>query len=101
SQLMSGETLFDKLWESHLVDAQSDGNSLLYIDRHYVIEVTSAQAYEGIRLEGRRVRRPDSIIATPDHNIPTRHWDRGVTDPVAKLQLETLEANVGSFGALH
>jgi 3-isopropylmalate/(R)-2-methylmalate dehydratase large subunit len=98
---MTAQTLFDKLWDSHLVQAQPDGNSLLYIDRHFVIDVTSAQAYEGMRLAGRRVRRPDSIIAAPDHNTPTRNWDKGITDPVSKLQMETLEGNVVSFGALH
>ncbi|MES2186153.1 MAG: 3-isopropylmalate dehydratase large subunit [Pseudomonadota bacterium] len=97
---MAGKTLFEKLWDQHLVAVQDDGTALLYIDRHFVIEVTSAQAYEGLRLTGRDVWRPMSIIATADHNPPTR-TNAEVTDPVSQLQLQTLDDNVKAFGAAH
>ena len=96
---MNAKTLYDKLWDSHLVHEAADGNALLYIDRHFVIEVTSAQAYEGLRLAGRKPWRPGSIVATADHNTPTTNWDQGITDPVSQLQVDTLDANVRSFGA--
>ncbi len=96
---MSGRTLYDKLWESHVVHEEADGTALLYIDRHLVHEVTSPQAFEGLKLAGRRVWRPDSIIATADHNTPTRDWDQGIRDPVSRLQVETLDANIQAFGA--
>ncbi len=91
-------TLFDKIWDRHCVATQPDGTALLYIDRHFVIEVTSAQAYEGLRLAGRDVWRPMSIVATADHNPPTRP-DAEVTDAVSRLQLQTLDDNVRRFGA--
>ncbi|MCK9388521.1 MAG: 3-isopropylmalate dehydratase large subunit [Sulfuritalea sp.] len=97
---MAGKTLYDKLWESHVVREESDGTCLLYIDRHLMHEVTSAQAFEGMRLAGRKAWRADSIVAVPDHNTPTDHWDAGIQEPVARLQVETLDANIKEFGAL-
>ncbi|MCG8493825.1 MAG: 3-isopropylmalate dehydratase large subunit [Sneathiellales bacterium] len=91
-------TLYDKIWDSHLVDVQEDGASLLYIDRHLVHEVTSPQAFEGLRAAGRKVRRPDATFAVADHNVPTKDLDKGITNPESKLQVETLEANVKEFG---
>jgi 3-isopropylmalate/(R)-2-methylmalate dehydratase large subunit len=95
-------TLYDKLWESHLVHVEDDGTALLYIDRHLVHEVTSAQAYEGLRAAGRKPWRIDSVVATADHNTPTTDWNEGiegVRDPMARLQIETLDANMKQFGA--
>jgi 3-isopropylmalate/(R)-2-methylmalate dehydratase large subunit len=97
-----GQTLYDKLWDSHLVHSEDDGTSLLYIDRHLIHEVTSPQAYEGLKLAGRKQWRVDSVVATADHNTPTEHWEEGmagVRDPFAKLQIETLDANMREFGA--
>ncbi|MBU6506817.1 MAG: 3-isopropylmalate dehydratase large subunit [Alphaproteobacteria bacterium] len=91
-------TLFDKIWESHLVDTQPDGTCLLYIDRHLVHEVTSPQAFEGLRAAGRRVRRPDATIAVADHNVPTTDRSRGIEEPESRKQVETLERNVKEFG---
>ena len=91
-------TLFDKIWDSHLVDRQADGPCLLYIDRHLVHEVTSPQAFEGLRASGRKVRRPDATIAVADHNLPTTDRSRGITEPESRLQVETLERNVRDFG---
>ncbi|MDR0576196.1 MAG: 3-isopropylmalate dehydratase large subunit [Candidatus Accumulibacter sp.] len=96
---MTGKTLYDKLWESHVVRQEADGTCLLYIDRHLVHEVTSPQAYEGLRLAGRRPWRSGSVVAVADHNTPTEHWERGIEDPVSRLQVETLDANIGEFGA--
>jgi 3-isopropylmalate/(R)-2-methylmalate dehydratase large subunit len=96
------KTLYDKLWESHLVHVEDDGTALLYIDRHLVHEVTSAQAYEGLRDAGRKPWRVDSVVATADHNTPTTNWDEGlegVRDKFARLQIETLDANMKEFGA--
>ncbi|TRZ99434.1 MAG: 3-isopropylmalate dehydratase large subunit [Rhodocyclaceae bacterium] len=97
---MAGKTLYDKLWESHVVREESDGTCLLYIDRHLMHEVTSAQAFEGMRLAGRKAWRAASIVANPDHNTPTDHWDEGIKDPISRLQVETLDANIKDFGAL-
>jgi 3-isopropylmalate/(R)-2-methylmalate dehydratase large subunit len=97
---MAGKTLYDKLWESHVVREEADGTCLLYIDRHLMHEVTSPQAFEGLRLAGRKAWRKDSIVANPDHNTPTNHWDRGIEDPISRLQVETLDANIKDFGAL-
>ncbi len=96
---MEARTLYDKLWESHVVRTEEDGTALLYIDRHLVHEVTSPQAYEGLKLAGRSPWRTDSIVATADHNTPTRHWDRGIDDPISRLQVETLDANILATGA--
>jgi 3-isopropylmalate/(R)-2-methylmalate dehydratase large subunit len=96
------QTLYDKLWDSHLVHVEEDGTALLYIDRHLVHEVTSAQAYEGLKVAGRKPWRVDSVVATADHNTPTTNWDEGmagVRDKFAKLQIETLDANMKEFGA--
>ena len=91
------ETLFDKIWESHLVEQQGDGTCLLYIDRHLVHEVTSPQAFEGLRQSSRRVRRPQATLAVPDHNVPTTDRSRGVTDETSRIQIETLEQNCREF----
>jgi len=96
---MTARTLYDKLWNSHLVHQKADGTALIYIDRHFVHEVTSPQAYEGLRLAGRKPWRVDSIVATTDHNTPTKDWDKGIKDPVSRLQVETLDANIREFGA--
>src|SRR5919201_5699153 len=97
-----GRTLYDKIWDSHVVHEESDGTTLLYIDRHLVHEVTSPQAFEGLKAVGRKPWRIDSVVATADHNTPTTDWDQGlagVRDPFAKLQIETLDANMREFGA--
>jgi 3-isopropylmalate/(R)-2-methylmalate dehydratase large subunit len=96
------KTLYDKLWDSHVVHVEDDGTALLYIDRHLVHEVTSAQAYEGLRTAGRKPWRVESVVATADHNTPTTDWDQGiegVRDRFARLQIETLDANMKAFGA--
>ena len=91
------KTMFEKIWNAHLVDEQ-DGNSIVYIDRHLVHEVTSPQAFEGLRLAGRTVRRPETTYAVPDHNIPTKNQDQSITDPISALQVETLRKNCREFG---
>jgi 3-isopropylmalate/(R)-2-methylmalate dehydratase large subunit len=95
---MTGKTLYDKLWDAHVVRTEADGTALLYIDRHLVHEVTSPQAFEGLRLAGRKPWRTDTILAVPDHNVPTTHRDQGISDPVSRIQVETLDANVHEFG---
>jgi 3-isopropylmalate/(R)-2-methylmalate dehydratase large subunit len=92
-------TLYDKLWDSHVVRTEQDGTSLIYIDRHLVHEVTSPQAYEGLETAGRKPWRVDSVVATADHNTPTKDWDKGIKDPVSRLQVETLDKNMAKFGA--
>jgi 3-isopropylmalate/(R)-2-methylmalate dehydratase large subunit len=92
-------TLYDKLWDSHVVREEQDGTALLYIDRHLVHEVTSPQAYEGLAIAGRKVWRVDSVVATADHNTPTKDWDKGIRDPVSRLQVETLDDNMKKYGA--
>jgi len=94
------QTLYEKLWQDHVVNQQADGTALIYIDRHLVHEVTSPQAFEGLKLAGRKPWRVSSIVATADHNTPTDHWDRGIEDPVSRLQVETLDANIREVGAL-
>ena len=96
---MHARTLYDKLWDSHVVRQEDDGTTLLYIDRHLIHEVTSPQAFEGLRLAGRKPWRVESIVATADHNTPTTHWDEGIRDPVSRTQVEALDANIGRFGA--
>ncbi|MCR9070849.1 MAG: 3-isopropylmalate dehydratase large subunit [Alphaproteobacteria bacterium] len=91
-------TLFDKIWQSHLVDVQEDGTCLIYIDRHLVHEVTSPQAFEGLKLAGRKVRRPDLTLAVADHNVPTTDRSKGIEDDESRIQVETLEKNVKEFG---
>ena len=94
-------TLFDKIWASHLVDRQDDGTCLIYIDRHLVHEVTSPQAFEGLRLSGRTVRRPDATLAVPDHNVPTTDRAAGIADAESRLQLDTLEKNARDTGVIY
>jgi 3-isopropylmalate/(R)-2-methylmalate dehydratase large subunit len=91
-------TLYDKLWDAHVVHVGPDGTALLYIDRHLVHEVTSPQAFEGLKVNGRVPWRVGSILATPDHNVPTTDRGAGITDPVSRTQVETLDANCRSFG---
>jgi len=91
-------TLFDKIWDSHLVDRQDDGTCLIYIDRHLVHEVTSPQAFEGLRLTGRKVRHPEATLAVPDHNVPTSDRSKGIEDEESRIQVETLEKNCADFG---
>ncbi len=94
---MSGKTLFDKIWDDHVV--RSEGNtSLLYIDRHLVHEVTSPQAFEGLRMAGRTPLHPEATFAVPDHNVPTTGLEHGITDPVSRIQVETLDSNCDQFG---
>jgi 3-isopropylmalate/(R)-2-methylmalate dehydratase large subunit len=95
-------TLYDKLWDDHVVHTEEDGTTILYIDRHLVHEVTSPQAFEGLRVAGRKVWRVSSIVATADHNTPTTGWERGydgITDPTSKEQVTTLDANIREFGS--
>ena len=93
------QTLYEKLWNAHIVRQEEDGTVLLYIDRHLVHEVTSPQAFEGLKMAGRKLWRKDSIVSTADHNTPTHDWDKGIQDPVSKLQVDTLDANIKEFGA--
>ena len=86
---MHARTLYDKLWDSHVVRNEADGTALLYIDRHLVHEVTSPQAYEGLRLAGRKPWRVGSIVATADHNTPTKDWHLGIREPISRMQVET------------
>ena len=102
SQTLIARTLYDKLWDEHVVHTEDDGTTTLYIDRHLVHEVTSPQAYEGLRLAGRKLWRVSSIVATADHNTPTTGWAEGyggISDPISKLQITTLDANIRAFGA--
>ncbi|MFO1321644.1 MAG: 3-isopropylmalate dehydratase large subunit [Burkholderiales bacterium] len=96
---MQPQTLYDKLWSSHVVREEPDGTALIYIDRHLVHEVTSPQAFEGLKLAGRKPWRVDSIVATADHNTPTKDWDQGIRDPISRTQVETLDANIRAYGA--
>ncbi len=95
---MEARTLYDKLWERHVVREDEDGTSLIYIDRHLVHEVTSPQAFEGLRLAGRKPWRIGANLATPDHNVPTTDRDKGIEDPVSRIQVETLGQNCKDFG---
>jgi 3-isopropylmalate/(R)-2-methylmalate dehydratase large subunit len=95
-------TLYDKLWDEHVVHTEEDGTSILYIDRHLVHEVTSPQAFEGLRETGRKLWRISSVVATADHNTPTTNWERGydgIADPVSREQITTLDSNIKEFGA--
>jgi 3-isopropylmalate/(R)-2-methylmalate dehydratase large subunit len=94
---MTARTLYQKLWDSHLVREEPDGTALLYIDRHLVHEVTSPQAFEGLALHGRKPWRIDSVVATADHNVPTHARAQGISDPISRLQVETLDRNVVKF----
>ena len=91
-------TLYDKIWNDHVVDLQADGTALLYIDRHLVHEVTSPQAFEGLRLAGRKVHAPERTLAVVDHNIPTTDRSKGIDDPESRVQIEALAKNVADFG---
>lgn len=95
---MGAKTLFEKIWDQHVVKQDPDGMTLLYIDRHLIHEVTSPQAFEGLRAAGRRPRRPRAALAVPDHNVPTTDRQRGITDPLSATQIETLERNCREFG---
>jgi 3-isopropylmalate/(R)-2-methylmalate dehydratase large subunit len=95
---MNAQTLYDKLWNSHLVRSEPDGTALIYIDRHLVHEVTSPQAFEGMRMAHRKPWRVGSILAVPDHNVPTTNRAAGITDPISRLQVETLDANCDELG---
>ncbi|MGH1472336.1 MAG: 3-isopropylmalate dehydratase large subunit [Cellvibrionaceae bacterium] len=100
---MAGKTLYDKLWDSHLVTQRDDGSALIYIDRHIIHEVTSPQAFEGLRLANRKPWRVSANLATPDHNVPTTTIERqsgvaGIADPVSKIQVQTLDDNCDEFG---
>jgi 3-isopropylmalate/(R)-2-methylmalate dehydratase large subunit len=95
---MAAKTMFDKIWETHVVREEPDGTTLLYIDRQLVHEVTSPQAFEGLRLSGRRPRRPKATLAVPDHNVPTTDRRFGIQDPVSAEQVRTLEQNCGDTG---
>jgi 3-isopropylmalate/(R)-2-methylmalate dehydratase large subunit len=99
---MTPRSLYDKLWDEHVVHTEDDGTSVLYIDRHLVHEVTSPQAFEGLRLAGRKPWRVSSIVATADHNTPTQGWEQGydgIADPISKQQIVTLDANIRASGA--
>ncbi len=100
---MTGKTLYDKLWDAHLVETREDGTSLIYIDRHIIHEVTSPQAFEGLRLAGRKIWRRDANVATPDHNVPTDLLERQggidtITDEISRIQVKTLDDNCDEFG---
>jgi 3-isopropylmalate/(R)-2-methylmalate dehydratase large subunit len=96
--MAEARTLYDKIWEKHLVDQQADGSCVLYIDRHLVHEVTSPQAFEGLRMSGRKVRRPEATLAVADHNVPTTDRSAGIADEESRIQVETLIENVAAFG---
>ncbi len=91
-------TLFDKIWDAHVVDRQDDGTCLIYIDRHLVHEVTSPQAFEGLRAAGRQLRAPEKTLAVPDHNVPTTDRSAGIDDEESRIQVETLRQNCADFG---
>ena len=94
---MNSKTLYDKIWDSHCVKSNNNGFDLLYIDRHYIHEVTSPQAFEGLRISEREPWRSSSNFAVPDHNIPTKDRDKGIADPISKIQVDTLEENCDNF----
>ena len=101
-QAGQARTLYDKIWDEHVVHTEEDGTAILYIDRHLVHEVTSPQAFEGLRQAGRKVWRISSVVATADHNTPTTGWERGydgIDDPISKEQVATLDRNIGEFGS--
>ena len=97
--MTKAKTLYDKIWDAHLVDEQPDGTCLLYIDRHLVHEVTSPQAFEGLRMANRKVRAPEKTIAVPDHNVPTTlDREKGIENPESRIQVEALRKNAADFG---
>ena len=91
-------TLYDKIWNDHLVHQQNDGTALLFVDRHLVHEVTSPQAFEGLRNSNRKVRQPSLTLAVADHNVPTTDRSKGIEDQESKIQVDTLESNCKEFG---
>ena len=91
-------TLYDKIWNDHLVDQQNDGTALLFVDRHLVHEVTSPQAFEGLRNSNRKVRQPSLTLAVADHNVPTTDRSKGISDKQSKIQVDTLRNNCKEFG---
>ncbi|TDJ71053.1 MAG: 3-isopropylmalate dehydratase large subunit [Proteobacteria bacterium] len=95
---MTGKTLYDKVWDAHVVRSDPDGTTLLYIDRHLIHEVTSPQAFEGLRLANRRPWRIDAALAVADHNVPTTDRSQGIDDPVSRIQVETLDSNCQEYG---
>lgn len=95
---MAGKTLYDKLWDDHLVAQNDDGSALIYIDRQLLHEVTSPQAFEGLKLAGRKPRRIDANLATPDHNVPTTDRTKGIEDPISRIQVQTLDDNCDEYG---
>ena len=97
---MPGRTLYDKLWDSHVVREDEDGTCLLYIDRQLVHEVTSPQAFEGLRIAGRKPWRVGANLATPDHNVPTTDRSEGIADPISRIQVETLDRYCDDFGII-
>ena len=98
---MKPKTLFEKIWDAHVVDQEPGKPVLLYVDLHLVHEVTSPQAFEGLRLSGRRVRRPDFTIATVDHNVPTSDRRLPIADPISRQQIETMRRNAEEFGVTY
>ena len=98
---MAGRTLYDKLWDEHVVHQEPDGTCLIYIDRHLVHEVTSPQAFEGLEMAGRRLWRNSANLAVVDHNVPTTDRSKGISDPVSRLQVETLDANAKKFNVTY
>src|ERR1700674_5798340 len=98
SPMAKPRTLYDKIWDDHLVHTDADGVSLIYIDRHLVHEVTSPQAFEGLRLSHRRVRAPQKTLAVVDHNVPTTDRSKGIDDPESRIQVEQLAENAREFG---
>jgi 3-isopropylmalate/(R)-2-methylmalate dehydratase large subunit len=95
---MAAQTLFEKIWDAHIVHTEPDGTTLLYVDRQLVHEVTSPQAFESLKLAGRKPRRPGATLAVPDHNVPTTDRKLGIADPVSAKQIQTLEENCRDFG---
>ena len=96
--MTKARTLYDKIWDDHVVETQEDGTCLIYIDRHLVHEVTSPQAFEGLRLTGRKVRAPQKTLAVVDHNVPTSDRSKGIADPESRIQVEQLAENAREFG---
>ena len=92
------KTLYDKIWNEHVVHQQDGGTTLLYVDRHLIHEVTSPQAFEGLRISKRKVRRPDLTLAVADHNVPTTDRSKGIDDQESKIQVDVLEKNCKEFG---
>ena len=92
------QTIYDKIWNEHLVHEQKDGTSLLFVDKHLIHEVTSPQAFEGLRTSNRKVRQPNLTLAVADHNVPTTDRSKGISDEDSRIQVETLEKNCKEFG---